>query len=179
MQTALLARALCHPLRNKVLDLLARKGAMTQTEVGRELDAAPATARHHLLVLAKAGLVRPAGTRPGPRGIVERLFKAGPKRLRSFSTPRGTPEERMMREGLHAEVLESHRVGARIVRKEPARFYSLGRWDFEGSPSDLRRLFKAVGKAVNRVRAGAWRKLKGAEAVSVYFGIYPRRPDEE
>jgi len=53
-------RALAHPLRLRIRELLNRDGALTSTELGRELGISQALASHHVRQLAKYGYVRAA-----------------------------------------------------------------------------------------------------------------------
>lgn len=51
-------RALAHPVRLRLLDLLGSEGAFTASEAGRRLDETPANVSWHLRQLAKHGFVR-------------------------------------------------------------------------------------------------------------------------
>jgi DNA-binding transcriptional ArsR family regulator len=53
-------RALAHPLRLKLHQLIGREGAMTAAQAARELGVSQALASHHLRQLAKYGFVEPA-----------------------------------------------------------------------------------------------------------------------
>ncbi|TDD66375.1 ArsR family transcriptional regulator [Jiangella aurantiaca] len=58
-------RALAHPLRLAILDLLAELGTATATEVSARLNESPANCSWHLRQLARYGYVEEAGTGPG------------------------------------------------------------------------------------------------------------------
>lgn len=58
-------RALAHPVRVALLELLAREGALTATEAGEMLGESPANCSFHLRTLAKYGFVEEA---PGGKG---------------------------------------------------------------------------------------------------------------
>lgn len=53
-------RALSHPLRVKIMELLAREGPLTATEAATELGATPANCSFHLRLLARHGFVEEA-----------------------------------------------------------------------------------------------------------------------
>ncbi|MET0416694.1 MAG: helix-turn-helix domain-containing protein [Actinoplanes sp.] len=53
-------RALAHPLRLKLHELIGREGAMTAARAARELGVSQALASHHLRQLARYGLVEQA-----------------------------------------------------------------------------------------------------------------------
>lgn len=54
-------RALAHPTRLALLELLKRRDTMTATEAATELSVTPALASFHLRTLAKYGFAQPAG----------------------------------------------------------------------------------------------------------------------
>jgi DNA-binding transcriptional ArsR family regulator len=60
-------RALAHPVRLALLQLLVARGPMTATEAGEALGESPASASFHLRTLAKYGYVEEAGAGPGRR----------------------------------------------------------------------------------------------------------------
>jgi DNA-binding transcriptional ArsR family regulator len=57
-------RALAHPVRIALLELLAREGPLTATQAGEQLGESPANASFHLRTLARYGFVEeaPGGT---------------------------------------------------------------------------------------------------------------------
>jgi DNA-binding MarR family transcriptional regulator len=55
-------RALAHPLRIKLHELVGRQGPTTAAQAARELGVSQALASHHLRQLAKYGFVEPADT---------------------------------------------------------------------------------------------------------------------
>lgn len=76
-------RAMAHPLRLRLLELLQLRGPLTATECGKELGETPANCSFHLRTLAKYGYVEEAegGTgRQRPwRAVMEgRRWQAGP-----------------------------------------------------------------------------------------------------
>lgn len=65
MSDATTMRALAHPLRISLMELLTLDGPMTATEAGERLGESPTTCSFHLRQLAKYGLVEEAGKAPG------------------------------------------------------------------------------------------------------------------
>src|SRR4051794_3594515 len=55
-------RALAHPARLGILELLHANGPATPTECAREIGGSPQAASYHLRALAKWGLIRPAAS---------------------------------------------------------------------------------------------------------------------
>ncbi|MFD0484596.1 ArsR/SmtB family transcription factor [Kineococcus sp. GCM10028916] len=58
-------RALGHPARLRILDVLAERGGATATQCAEVVDLSPSACSWHLRQLAAAGLVRDAGRRGG------------------------------------------------------------------------------------------------------------------
>jgi DNA-binding transcriptional ArsR family regulator len=54
-------RALAHPVRIALLEMLSLEGAMTATEIGERISESPTTCSFHLRQLAKYGFVEEAG----------------------------------------------------------------------------------------------------------------------
>ena len=54
-------RALAHPLRVRILDLLAERGPLTATEVSEHVNESPTNCAFHLRTLARYGYVEDAG----------------------------------------------------------------------------------------------------------------------
>jgi predicted ArsR family transcriptional regulator len=66
--------------QRRVLLMLKRRGPSTRSELGAELDFAPATLREHLQALAERGVVERQGARrngPGRPQVIYRLTRAG------------------------------------------------------------------------------------------------------
>ncbi len=165
-----------HPLRQKLLRALEQHGPGTQTELAALLDTAPASARHHLHRLLAVGLVRKAGTRPGPKGITEILFAANPKKKGKnmrFATRHNTPDDLAMRKLRLDEVLETHRVGSRIIMRQPQRFFGLYSVDVSLPPAKLRELQAVLSRAATDFLANAGNDPQG-ETCTLHLGIYPR-----
>ncbi|SEL52970.1 ArsR/SmtB family transcription factor [Streptacidiphilus jiangxiensis] len=61
--SAVALRALAHPHRLAIRELLTRQGPLSAAEAARELGISQALASHHLRLMAKYGLVLPAAAR--------------------------------------------------------------------------------------------------------------------
>src|SRR6266849_1009150 len=93
-------RALAHPVRLALLELLGRDGPLTATEAGRALDEAPGNMSWHLGVLARHGFIVEAA---GGRG------RRRPWMLTAAGTRMGqptSPEERLAADALLRVVVE-------------------------------------------------------------------------
>lgn len=58
-------RALGHPLRLRILELLGTQGPLTATEVGERLQSSPSNCSFHLRMLNRAGFIEEAPGAPG------------------------------------------------------------------------------------------------------------------
>jgi hypothetical protein len=121
-------RILASPLRQELLDVMARMGAVSLAEVGAVLGRPADGLYYHVRLLARAGLVKPAGTR-NRGGRPEALFRAaGPEfALRYAATPDSHSR------AVTAVVAAMMRLGARDFR----RALAAGGTRVEGPARDL------------------------------------------
>ncbi len=75
------ARALSHPLRLRILRLCLDE-TLTNKELAQRLDIQPGTVLHHVRTLVATGFLAEAEWRPGPRGTVEKPYRATGKSWR-------------------------------------------------------------------------------------------------
>lgn len=69
------ARALAHPLRLRILRQCLDR-ALTNSELAAALDQKPATMLYHVRTLLRTGFLAELPPRPGPRGTVEKPYRA-------------------------------------------------------------------------------------------------------
>ena len=69
------SRALAHPLRIRILRLCLDQ-ARTNAQLAAALGEQPATVLYHVRTLLRAGFLRSEPQRPGPRGTVEKPYRA-------------------------------------------------------------------------------------------------------
>ncbi|MBK8207685.1 MAG: helix-turn-helix domain-containing protein [Planctomycetes bacterium] len=174
-----------HPLRIKIVELLRARGSMTQTELARAIDANTASARYHLLRLVRAGFVEHAGTRPGPKAITEKLFRHIQQEPTmeplTFATKHGTAQDREMRRLSLDSVTEIHRVGARIIQREPQRFFGIHTQEITATPEKLRALRDALKATLAGFIAGleAPGEDEKIERATVCINFYPHSAPAE
>lgn len=89
--TAAELKALAHPLRMRMLRLCLHE-SMTNKQLADHLDLDPATALHHVRTLARNGFLIVEPARTGPKGALEKPYRASNKSWR-LSIPR--PDDRM------------------------------------------------------------------------------------
>jgi DNA-binding transcriptional ArsR family regulator len=102
------ARALAHPLRIRILRLCLDR-ARTNSELAAALDQRPATTLYHVRTLLRTGFLVEEPQRPGPRGTVEKPYRATGKsaRLDDAMSREDTAVMRAIVEAVAAEVDEA------------------------------------------------------------------------
>jgi DNA-binding transcriptional ArsR family regulator len=75
------ARALAHPLRIRILRLCLDR-ARTNSELAAALGEQPATVLYHVRTLLRTGFLAEEPQRPGPRGTIEKPYRATGKSAR-------------------------------------------------------------------------------------------------
>jgi DNA-binding transcriptional ArsR family regulator len=102
------ARALAHPLRIRILRLCLDR-ARTNSELATVLGQRPATVLYHVRTLLRTGFLVEEPQRPGPRGTVEKPYRATGKsaRLDDTMSREDTAVMRAIVEAVAAEVDEA------------------------------------------------------------------------
>jgi DNA-binding transcriptional ArsR family regulator len=109
-------RALAHPARLAILELLHVNGSGTATECAREVGGSPQAASYHLRALAKWGLITPAASDDGRETRWELAARAI-----HFSSGDDSPQFRNAARALSRRVLErDDRVVHAWLEAEPA-----------------------------------------------------------
>jgi DNA-binding transcriptional ArsR family regulator len=114
-------RALAHPTRLSILELMSREGSVTVTRASEALGESTASCSYHLRQLAKYGDVEPAG---GGRGR-ERPWRRA-MRGQSFDESSADPETRAAAEALTSVVVQRHM--SRIARWLDGRSREAPEW---------------------------------------------------
>ncbi|HIJ56620.1 MAG TPA: helix-turn-helix transcriptional regulator [Deltaproteobacteria bacterium] len=63
-----------HPVRNRIVDILRDGEPRTQQELGALLSMSNAAVHYHVKLLLEVGIIKLHRTRPGPKGITEKLY---------------------------------------------------------------------------------------------------------
>jgi DNA-binding transcriptional ArsR family regulator len=95
-------RALAHPLRLELLQVLSAEGPATASQLGRRLGESSGATSYHLRALHRAGMVEDAEQRNGR----ERWWQRVPERLMIPNSvpPRASDEERLDLQAAHAQI---------------------------------------------------------------------------
>jgi predicted ArsR family transcriptional regulator len=172
-------RALAHPTRLALLELMAREGSVTVTRASEVLGESTASASYHVRQLAKYGFVEPAG---GGRGRERPWKRAG--RGQSYEEVGGDPATSAAAETLTSIVVERHmRTIARWLderRREPVewrRVTGFDDWMIYLTPDELadleRRIVDVVESSgyVDRLDDPAARPPDARAVSLMLFGI--------
>ena len=95
-------RALAHPLRLQLLEVLHAEGPATASQLGRQLGESSGATSYHLRALHRAGMIEEAERRNGR----ERWWQRVPERLMIPNSvpPEASPTERVELEAAHAQI---------------------------------------------------------------------------
>ena len=107
------ARALAHPLRMRILRLCLDQ-ARTNSELAAALDQRPATTLYHVRTLLRTGFLAEEPSRPGPRGTVEKPYRATGKSAR-LDDSMSSEDSTMLRSIFEAVAAEVDEAGPDAV----------------------------------------------------------------
>jgi hypothetical protein len=171
-------RALAHPVRMALLELLGVRGTVTATQASDVLGESPANCAFHLRTLAKYGFVREAG---GGRGR-ERPWTAAQRSLMISSTDQKDPQAAQAADALSQVWLErwmdrARRAYAGSAHRpdwEPARQWSRsGRYLTPDEAAQMtRQVREIVDRYIDRERDPSLRP-PGALPVECSFFTFP------
>lgn len=157
-------RALAHPLRIRILDLLDERQPLTATEISEVVGESPANCSFHLRTLAKYGFVEEAG--------------GGTGRNRPWQRPAGSifiddanadPETRTAARAFHTVKREA--AFRRLAEWEERKHSYPGEWSQVGFTSEI-----------NTALTAAELKVVGEKLFELVIGIHKSRetpPDAE
>ncbi|MGH9297117.1 MAG: winged helix-turn-helix domain-containing protein [Acidimicrobiales bacterium] len=143
-------RAVTHPVRIALLEVLHLNGVLTATEAGELIGETPTTCSFHLRQLAKYGFVEEAGGGTGRR----RPWRAVARGL-SFSSESSDAEVSIAATALESLLVK--RWTARHEQWEQTRHFFPPEWRDAAdvrqyviyvTPTELKEAFEAVGKAL-------------------------------
>ncbi len=139
-------RALAHPLRLQLLQVLSAEGPATASQLGRRLGESSGATSYHLRALHRAGMVEDAEQRNGR----ERWWQPVPERLMIPNSvpPQASDEERLDLEAAHAQI-----ESILVERDEKAlqRWTAIRRRRAAGGPFHVPRAAARAGAAVRNV----------------------------
>ncbi|MEU4670510.1 helix-turn-helix domain-containing protein [Amycolatopsis sp. NPDC023774] len=175
-------RALAHPLRMQLLDLLEQDGPATATGLGKRVGESSGTTSWHLRRLADAGLVAEDPDRGSKR---ERWWKAAQDytTIRTGDFVRDPELAGPISTVLHQLVEKRYQEEAQFVAELPrwhdrwAEKATLTSEHLSLTPDETRRMTDEITAVVDRYRR---RSRPGDDAVVTHWAAFPRtaRPEE-
>jgi DNA-binding transcriptional ArsR family regulator len=168
-------RALAHPVRLAILELLHAEGTANATEAGRETGESPQSCSYHLRALAKYGFVREVASADGR----ETRWELTAQDIRVSTT--GTPEARIASTLLQSHLLtRDDRIVADYLQHEEdfdddwrdAAYFGSG--SIFVTAEELEELGREIGALLLRYRPRARASRKGARRAHFVIRAVPR-----
>ena len=164
------------PVRVRILLWLAAEGeARTKREIGRALSLSNAAVHYHMKLLEKAGLVWLEGTRPGPNGITEKLYR-GKKR-------EGTPDAGALDDYEKSElylrytvdsISEMHREAVELIKSDwKKNRFLVGCWVAHATSEEMKALKNRLTEVLREFYEKHQKPGKNTGPMAVTFGIVP------
>jgi DNA-binding transcriptional ArsR family regulator len=176
-------RALAHPLRIRILDLLPSRGPLTASKLGEIVGESSGSTSYHLRQLAKHGLVREVEGKGTAR---ERWWERTPGGFSISTVGRDSPATRQTAEAVNIEFLRlrHERVMAFIHAGQGAdekfleawdgttTFFSSNKW---ATPEQMRAIVEAWRRfATEHIEPlGAQEGAPGTVPVEIHFDVFP------
>jgi DNA-binding Lrp family transcriptional regulator len=174
-------RAVAHPVRIALLEVLGTEGPLTATQAGEHIGESPTTCSFHLRQLAKYGFIEEVEGIPGRRRPW-RLIHTG----LSFSDVSDDPETRLaataLSRVLHAFYLDRLKEGLALRRDTPTEWQkATGASEFllyvtveelQALDEQVEALIKPFVERIGNPKT----RPRGAAPIEVLFFAYPRPP---
>jgi DNA-binding transcriptional ArsR family regulator len=178
-------RALAHPLRIEMLQLLHAEGPATASSLARRLGESSGATSYHLRALARAGLIVEGEQRNGR----ERWWRRNEEHtlVPSSVDPAGEPHERAEKQAATAELLAIFigRDQEALDRWQATRFDQpldwqdasfVGNFKVWGTPDELRALTAAVRELADELRKTPDERSEGACEAHFTLRVLPLDP---
>jgi DNA-binding transcriptional ArsR family regulator len=174
-------RALAHPVRIAVLELIHEHGTANATECAREVGGTPQSCSYHLRALAKWGLIRKAESDDGR----ETRWETAAKAVRFSSGERGSPGYTAAAAALKTTVLaRDERVVSEFLARErelPPEWReaaTLSSGFLQLTAEELEELNRRISEATKEFTGRTARdRPEGARRVDVMFRAIPKVGD--
>jgi DNA-binding transcriptional ArsR family regulator len=176
-------RALAHPTRLTLLELLRHAGPMTATEAGERIGESPASCSFHLRQLAKYGFVEEA-PRAGGRKRPWRAAAVGTSFTDVHEDPETTQAAVALERVLRDRNLRRAQVGLDARLAQPPEWRRvLGSSDYMlyVTPDELREVDETILSAVRRYQdriEDPSRRPEESAPIQMLWMAYPYRPGE-
>lgn len=174
-------RALAHPIRLSLIELLSVDGPHTATEAGGVIGESPSSCSFHLRQLAKYGFVEEAGQGQGRRRPW-RMTQVGT----TFGSTHADAETSVAADALAGMIQERYferwRQWRRTVRAYPPEWQEVGGWSemvWWVTSAEQRELDQQIAELVRRYRdrlLDPSRRPAGAQPIEFVALAFPFRP---
>jgi Helix-turn-helix domain len=181
----MMLRALTHPLRWKLIDLLRSETTVTVTRCAEVLAESTASCSYHLGMLAKYGYIEPVTGRPGREKPWRLTEREGPLSL----APPGLDDEGAMASEAALEAFIDHEVAGlkdRLRRRdrEPEKWQQAGRlasatcWLTAEEMDSVGEQFMQIIQGLPERQQSAGRQPTGVREIRLFIAttVAPRRP---
>jgi DNA-binding transcriptional ArsR family regulator len=178
-------RALAHPLRLSLLELLRHEGPLTATEAGERIGETPASCSFHLRQLAKYGFVEEAPRKGGGRRRPWRAVDMGMR----FTDVHDDPETAEAAIGLERVLrdrnLRRAQAGLDGRLAQPREWReTLGMSDYTlyVTPDELRAVDEAILATARRYQhriEDPAQRPEGSQPIQLLWMAYPYRPGDD
>ena len=172
-ETSHLMEDLKHPLRMRIVGLLAgASGGRTQSEIGKALSLSNAAVHYHIKLLASLAVIHLVSTRPGPNGIVEKLYAVDPRKL-DLSAQEKTA---FHLDYTLAHMGEMQREGGTLLAADDAGNSTgcvVGCYEAYATPAEIGKLRKKLLTAINEFHQRCKAPRNGARPVAITVGVLP------
>jgi DNA-binding transcriptional ArsR family regulator len=177
-------RALAHPTRLTLLELLRHAGPQTATEAAERIGESPASCSFHLRQLAKYGFVEEAPREGGGRRRPWRATDFGMTFTDVHEDPETTEAAMGLERVLRDRNLRRAQVGLEIRLAQPAewrRVLGLSDYTLYVTPDELRAVDEAILALLRRYQhriEDAEQRPAGSQPIQMLWMAYPYRPGE-
>jgi DNA-binding transcriptional ArsR family regulator len=162
------------PVRVRIVGACLHGQEHTQSELARALSLSNPTVYHHIKVLRGAGILRQTGTRPGPKGITEKLYTADVENWQTLSAnPNREVRFDFMLDFVLAWMSEIQRDGSQCIKKDYDNPFVVGSQGCHASGKDILRLKRKLQKAVEEFCDSHRTKKKGTRSFAATFAVTP------
>jgi len=163
------------PARVRILGWLAGNSApRTKREIGRALSLSNAAVHYHVKKLTAAGLMRPAGTRPGPNSITEKLFSARGATAQEAGALNGKDQSEIFLRYTLDSISEMHREAEQLIRSDwQSHRFLLGCYGVHSTRAELKRFKTRLMKMLSQFHESHKLAGKHTQPFAMTFGLVP------
>jgi DNA-binding transcriptional ArsR family regulator len=163
------------PVRVRILGWLAGQSASrTKREIGRALSLSNAAVHYHVKKLTDAGLMAPAGTRPGPNSITERLFSAKAATKQRRDTMNDKEKSEFYLRYTMDSISEMHREAEQMIKSDwQANRFLVGCYGVYATEAEIKKLKTRLLKMLAQFHEEHNKPGRNTRPIAMTFGLVP------